>query len=109
MTDKLAEEILAKFIEKLDYTYRYKTINERNNIINELRYLMQAYHEAKMKESKIIESFERENQYVTDEDIEAFASLQSNPESEKDFERGLWLGIKVGAKAMQNGEIKHNG
>ena len=56
MKDKLAEEILAKFIEKLDYTYRYKTINERKNIINELRYLMQAYHEAKMKE-------------VTDEDI----------------------------------------
>ena len=96
MTDKLAEEILAKFIEKLDYTYRYKTINERKNIINELRYLMQAYHEAKMKE-------------VTDGDIEAFASLQSYPESKKDFERGLWLGIKVGAKAMQNGEIKHNG
>ena len=78
---------------------------EKDEIIE----LMQAYHEAKLRESKIIESFERENQYVTDEDIEAFASLQSNPESEKDFERGLWLGIKVGAKAMQNGEIKHNG
>ena len=50
MTDKLAEEILAKFIEKLDYSYRYKTVNERKNIINELRYLMQAYHDAKMKE-----------------------------------------------------------
>lgn len=61
MKDKLAEEILAKFIEKLDYSYRYKTVNERKNIINELHYFMQAYHEAKLRESKIIESFEREN------------------------------------------------
>jgi len=76
---------------------------------DEITELMQAYHEAKKRESKITESFERENQYVTDEDIEAFATLQSNPESKKDFERGLWLGIKVGARAMQNGEIKHNG
>ena len=98
MTDKLAEEIL--------FRYRLKSsgLTEKDMIE-----AMQAYHEAKKRESKITESFERENQYVTDEDIEAFASLQSNPESEKDFERGLWLGIKVGAKAMQNGEIKHNG
>lgn len=55
---------------------------------------MQAYHEQKMKE-------------VTDSDIEAWASLQVNPESKKDFERGLWLGLKVGAKAALNNEIKH--
>ena len=100
MTDKLAEEILKDTFKDsfLDLDYFELYIEA-----------MQAYHEAKKRESKITESFERENQYVTDEDIEAFASLQSNPESEKDFERGLWLGIKVGAKAMQNGEIKHNG
>ena len=92
--NKLAEEILAKFIEKLDYTYRYKTINERKNIINELRYLMQAYHEAKLKE-------------VTDADFEEWASVQ-------DFGYGaiyyiIKAGAKMGIKAMQNGEIKHNG
>jgi hypothetical protein len=43
---------------------------------------------------------------IADADIEAWASLQSNPESKKDFERGLWLGLKVGAKAVINGEIK---
>ena len=103
MTDKdkkLAREILNKrSSDTLNGLYHYDSLFE----------LMQAYHEAKLRESKIVESFERENQYVSDEDIEAFATLQSNPESKKDFERGLWLGIKVGAKAMQNGEIKHNG
>ena len=99
MKDKLAEEILNKMVDGFVPYFSESEVIEA----------MQAYHEAKLRESKIIESFERENQYVTDEDIEAWASLQSNPESEKDFERGLWLGIKVGAKAMQNGEIKHNG
>ena len=106
MTDKLAEEILAKFIEKLDYTYRYKTINERKNIINELRYLMQAYHDAKMKE-------------VTDEDIEAYFKTWQNPRiktADEQYEQ--WLNRYLeelidsaieGANAMRDGEIKHNG
>ena len=90
MTDKLAEEILAKFIEKLDCTYRYKTINERKNIINELRYLMQAYHEAKMKE-------------VTDADIVKYA-FNCYPDS-----YNMRVACVNGARDMRNGEIKHNG
>jgi hypothetical protein len=43
---------------------------------------------------------------ITDSDIEAWASTQALSESRKDFERGLWLGLKVGAKAVLNGEIK---
>ena len=86
MKDKLAEEILNKMVDGFVPYFSESEVIEA----------MQAYHEANLKE-------------VTDEDIESFASLQSNPESKKDFDRGLWLGIKVGAKAMQNGEIKHNG
>jgi hypothetical protein len=90
MKDKLAEEILNE-------AHRISSALPLSSLQKHFTYLaMQRYHEAKMKE-------------VTDGDIEAFASLQSNPESKKDFERGLWLGIKVGAEAMQNGEIKHNG
>jgi hypothetical protein len=44
---------------------------------------------------------------ITDLDIEAFADTQAIAYSKKDFERGLWLGIKTGAKAAFNGEIKH--
>ena len=77
---------------------------EKDEIIE----LMQAYHEAKLRESKIIESFERENQYVTDEDIEAFADKFARADSNKSFERGEWLGIKEGVRAMRDGEIKHN-
>jgi hypothetical protein len=29
-------ELLIKFIEKLDYSYEYKTVNERQNMITEL-------------------------------------------------------------------------
>jgi len=55
---------------------------------------MQAYHEAKMKE-------------ITDVDIEEYASAIVSPESKKDFERGEWYGLKYGAIAMRDGEIKH--
>lgn len=32
----MKEEQVIKFIEKLDYSYGYKTVNERQNIITEL-------------------------------------------------------------------------
>jgi len=32
----MKEELVRKFVEKLDYSYSYKTIKERQNIINEL-------------------------------------------------------------------------
>lgn len=94
MKDKLAEEILDK-IELKDicigeFYYRDEVIEA-----------MQVYHEAKLREA-----LERGNQYVTDEDIEAYADGLARAESKKDFERGEWLGIKEGARAMRDGEIK---
>lgn len=100
MTDKLAEEILDK-IELKDicigeFYYRDEVIEA-----------MQAYHEAKMRES-----FERENQYVTDEDIQAWAlkrviidmqpKSRINTASENAYKRGL---IEA-ATAMRDGKIK---
>lgn len=41
----------------------------------------------------------------SDADIEAWADGIANPESKKAFERGEWLGIKEGARAMRDGEI----
>jgi hypothetical protein len=32
----MKEDLIQKFVEKLDYSYKYKTVNERQNIINEL-------------------------------------------------------------------------
>jgi hypothetical protein len=32
----MKEEQVIKFIEKLDYSYEYKTVNERQNMITEL-------------------------------------------------------------------------
>jgi len=32
----MKEKLVREFIEKLDYSYSYKTVNERQNIINEL-------------------------------------------------------------------------
>lgn len=32
----MKEELIRKFVEKLDYSYNYKTVNERQNIINDL-------------------------------------------------------------------------
>ena len=33
---KMKEDLIRKFVEKLDYSYNYKTVNERQNIINDL-------------------------------------------------------------------------
>lgn len=70
-------------------------------------------NESKLRESKIVESFERENQYVTDEDIQAWAlkrviidmqpKSRINTASENAYKRGL---IEA-ATAMRDGEIKH--
>jgi len=32
----MKKELIRKFVEKLDYSYNYKTVNERQNIINDL-------------------------------------------------------------------------
>jgi len=32
----MTEKLIRKFVEKLDYSYNYKTVNERQNIINEI-------------------------------------------------------------------------
>lgn len=32
----MKEDLIRKFVEKLDYSYNYKTVNERQNIINDL-------------------------------------------------------------------------
>jgi hypothetical protein len=33
---KMKEDLIRKFVEKLDHSYNYKTVNERQNIINDL-------------------------------------------------------------------------
>jgi len=33
---KMKKELVIKFIEKLDYSYNYKTTNERDNIIKDI-------------------------------------------------------------------------
>lgn len=83
---------------------------EKDEIIE----LMQAYHEAKLRESKIVESFERENQYVTDEDIEKWANSKEKIIDEMPETLKLHITKKIecrieGAKAFRDGEIKHNG
>jgi len=32
----MKKELIRKFVEKLDYSYNYKTVNERHNIINDI-------------------------------------------------------------------------
>lgn len=32
----MKKELIRKFVEKLDYSYNYKTVNERQNIINDI-------------------------------------------------------------------------
>lgn len=32
----MKEELIRKFVDKLDYSYNYKSANERQNIINDL-------------------------------------------------------------------------
>mgnify|MGYP001274106072 CR=1 FL=1 len=32
----MKENLIRKFVEKLDYSYNYKTVNERQSIINDL-------------------------------------------------------------------------
>jgi len=32
----MKEDLIRKFVEKLDYSYNYKTVNERQSIINDL-------------------------------------------------------------------------
>ena len=79
MKDKLAEEIL--------FRYRLKSsgMTEKDMIK-----AMQAYHDAKIKE-------------VTDADIEAY--LDAHEVDDIILRKAL----RIGAKAMRDGEIKHNG
>lgn len=109
MTDKLAEEILDK-IELKDicigeFYYRDEVIEA-----------MQAYHEAKMRKEKIVESFERENQYVTDEDIQAWAGegidLELIPDgwaewSPREVSEEKIKSKIIGATAMRDGKTRH--
>ena len=82
MTDKLAEEILKTSCAE---NRVFLTSNEWHTIIE----AMQAYHEAKMKE-------------VTDEDIEAFIDAHEVDDII------LRKALRIGAKAMRDGEIKRN-
>ena len=108
MTDKLAEEIL-------DEAHRISSALPLSSLQKHFTYLaMQAYHDAKLRESKIVESFERENQYVTDEDIEKWANSKEKIIDEMPETLKLHITKKIecrieGAKAFRDGEIKHNG
>ena len=46
---------------------------------------------------------------LTDADIEAYADGLAHAESKKSFERGEWLGIKEGARAIREGKIVSSG
>ena len=102
MKDKLAEEIrkvlsqivMGEYADGTPYYFGDETGQEMEEAIKLLMPLFPAYHKAKMKE-------------VTDEDIEAFADKFARADSNKSFERGEWLGIKEGVRAMRDGEIKH--
>ena len=99
MTDKLAEEIIKQFVVEVEGLDGIEYVSHELAI-----YCMQAYHEAKMRKEKIVESFERENQYLTDADFEEWASVQ-------DFGYGanyylMKAGAKMGFKAMRDGKIK---
>jgi len=104
MKDKLAEEILNKMVDGFVPYFSESEVIEA----------MQAYHEANLRESKIVESFERENQYVTDEDIEKWANSKEKIIDEMPETLKLHITKKIecrieGAKAFRDGEIKHNG
>ena len=72
LIDRIIREKLIINKANLEYCAKNEVIN--GSLLQSIREAMQAYHEAKLRESKIIESFERENQYVTDEDIEKWAN-----------------------------------
>ena len=99
MTDKLAEEIIKQFVVEIEGLGSIEYVSHELAI-----HCMQAYHEAKLRESKIIESFERENQYVTDYDIEVWANTQCLIEPMMGYSRASMI---AAAKAMRDGEIKH--
>ena len=108
MKDKLAEEILK---EKGFFVMTHKEGSEhvRKAFVEPIIKAMQAYHESKLRESKIVESFERENQYVTDEDIEAWAYNDCAGLIEDgvvDFNQQHFVSAIRGAKAMRDGKIK---
>lgn len=63
------------------------------------------YHQKKRQQELIVESFERENQQITDEDIEAWAEIYDFSYSYPSLLRKE--GAIEGAKAMRDGEIKH--
>ena len=99
MKDKLAEEILVKYFEPcgIDDNEREDlqlaiTLNPSlDRIIN----AMQAYHEARMKA-------------VTDADIQKYAASAVQTSRGK-LSPLIETGVIWGAKAMRDGEIKHNG
>jgi hypothetical protein len=75
MKDKLAEEIIKQFVVEVEGLGSIEYVSHELAI-----HCMQAYHEAKMRESKIIESM-------------------------MGYSRSSMI---AAAKAMRNGEIKHN-
>jgi hypothetical protein len=99
MTDKLIKEISDNFLD-------FEGLEIPKDGIPIICRAMQAYHEAKMKE-------------ITDEDIEAYFKTWQNPRiktADEQYEQ--WLNRYLeelidsaieGAKAMRDGEIKHNG
>ena len=106
MKDKqIAENVIRNWIQD-EHLPRVRMILSTDEICE----LMQAYFKAKLRESKIIESFERENNYVTDEDIEAWADKKYP--CYEDYIGPYVIPKNIafieGAKAMRDGEIKCN-
>ena len=92
LIDRIIREKLIINKANLEYCAKNEVIN--GSLLQSIREAMQAYHEAKMKE-------------VTDADFEEWASVQ-----DLGYRANYYImkdGAKMGIKAMQNGEIKHNG
>lgn len=89
LIDRIIREKLIINKANLEYCAKNEVIN--GSLLQSIREAMQAYHNAKMKE-------------VTDADIKKAAEIDYRNTAYSDYDHAYING----AKAMQNGEIKHN-
>lgn len=92
-TDKLAEEILDNLM--IPEIPSGAIVYMRHEVIKAMQEYAEKWHEAKLKE-------------ITDDDIEAWAKPIADHASDNPNKKlKVKLLLKVGAKAILNGEIKH--
>ncbi len=78
---------------------------DESNFIHVADAILALNNESKLRESKIVESFERENQYVTDEDIEALVDEYFPNTLSVQWIEILKSGVRIGMKFMRDGKI----